>query len=128
MKTKEDIEILEKLIGQLSSLHAEMTALAKKSPNDAVNAFKLKLINKVIEYGNEILGESYRPFPDFVSFDSDDVPSNSDVGLVVGQYIEEAERYRSDNVVMSAGYWCYKIADKGNDIRAAPPSRVTRKQ
>ena len=55
MKTNEDVENLEKLTGQLSSLHDEVTALTKKSPSDAVNAFKLKLINKVLELGNQIL-------------------------------------------------------------------------
>jgi hypothetical protein len=48
MRTREDIERLEKLIGQLRGLHQEVGALAKKSPKDAVNAFKLKLINEVI--------------------------------------------------------------------------------
>ncbi len=43
MKTKEDVDKLEKVIGQLNGLHAEVSQLAKKSPNDGVNAFKLKL-------------------------------------------------------------------------------------
>ena len=112
MKTKQDVENLEKLTGQMNSLHAEVTALTKKSPNDAVNSFKLKLINKVIELGNRILGEQYRPFPDFETFDSDDLPSTSDVAMVLGQYIEEAERFRSDNVIIEAGWWYYKIDGK----------------
>jgi hypothetical protein len=37
MKTKDDVENLEKLIGQLSGLHAEIFQLAKKSPNDGLN-------------------------------------------------------------------------------------------
>jgi hypothetical protein len=61
MKTKTDIENLEKLVGQLQGLHAELTSLSKKAPNDAVNPFKLKLINKVIETGNKVLGGSLSP-------------------------------------------------------------------
>ncbi|MGB7045863.1 MAG: hypothetical protein WBD65_13440, partial [Methylocella sp.] len=79
MKTKEDVEALERLIGQLQGLHAEISQLARKAPNDAVNAFKLKLINKVITAGNVVLGENYRPFTEFDEFDADDVPTNSDV-------------------------------------------------
>ena len=127
MKTKEDVESLEKLIGQLKSLHAEITALAKKSPSDAVNLFKIKLINKVLELGNRILGDQYRPFADFLVFDSEDMPSTSDVALVLGQYIEEAERFRSDHVVMDTGWWYYKVGGRKSDIRSGPPSKIGRK-
>lgn len=127
MKTKEDVENLEKLTGQLNSLHAEVTALAKKSPSDAVNTFKLKLTNKVLELGNQILGDKYRPFPDFEGFNSDDLPSTSDVAMVLGQYIEEAERFRSDNVVVDSGWWYYRVDGKRSDIRSAPPSKIGRK-
>jgi hypothetical protein len=43
LETNEDVERLEKLIGQLQGIYAEIGALAKKSPNDAVNPFKLNL-------------------------------------------------------------------------------------
>lgn len=127
MKDKSDVENLEKLIGQLQGLHAEITTLAKKSPNDAVNSFKLKLINKVVEIGNQVLGDEYRPFDDFQQFNSDDVPSNSDVAMVLGQYMEEAERYRSDNVTVSHGLWVYVVDGKPSGIRSGPPSKIGRK-
>lgn len=122
MKSEQDIESLEKLIGQLKALHAEVSLLSKKSPSDAVNAFKLKLINKCLAFGNEVLGESYKPFDDFDAFDSDDVPSNSDVTMVIAQYLEEAERYRSDNVMMSSGWYYYKLGGEKSSIRSAPPT------
>jgi hypothetical protein len=127
VKDKSEVENLEKLIGQLQGLHAEVTSLAKKSPNDAVNTFKLKLINKVIEFGNQVLGTKYRPFDDFEQFDSDDVPSTSDVAMVLGQYMEEAERYRSDNVEYYAGEWMYVVDGETSDIPSGPPSKVGRK-
>lgn len=122
MKSEQDIESLEKLIGQLKALHAEVSLLSKKAPSDAVNAFKLKLINKCLAFGNEVLGESYKPFDDFDAFDSDDVPSNSDVTMVIAQYLEEAERYRSDNVMMSNGWYYYKLGGEKSSIRSAPPT------
>jgi hypothetical protein len=127
MEEKSEIESLEKLIGQLQGLHSEITSLAKKSPSDAVNAFKLKLINKVIASGNEVLGEEYRPFEDFEQFDSDDVPSTSDVAMVLGQYMEEAERYRSDNVTWYRGNWVYVLGGSPSAIRSGPPSKIGRK-
>jgi hypothetical protein len=111
----------------LQGLHAEITGLAKKSPNDAVNAFKLKLINKVIAGGNQVLGPNYRPFDDFEQFDADDVPSTSDVAMVLGQYMEEAERYRSDNVRNDGYEWTYIVNGKGSDIISGPPTKIARK-
>lgn len=56
MRDREELEQFEKLIGQLRGLHEEIGLLAKKSPNDAVNAFKLRLINKVVASANTALG------------------------------------------------------------------------
>ncbi len=126
LKTDEDVEGLERLIVQLSGLHAEISQLAKKSPNDAVNAFKLKLINKIIAAGNAILPEGYRPFEDFEQFDTDDMPSNSDVTMILTQYMEQTERYRSDNVVYDYD-WYYKIDGETSNIKAAMPTKVGQK-
>jgi hypothetical protein len=127
MKDRSEIENLEKLIGQLQGLHSEITLLAKKLPNDAVNTFKLSLINRVIKTGNEVLGPNYLPFDDFEGFDSDAIPSTSDVALVLAQYIEEAERYRSDNVEAKYNYWVYVVNGETSDIRSGAPSKVGRK-
>lgn len=127
MKKKSDIERLEKLIGQLKSFYTELSALAKKSPNDAVNQFKLNLINKVVVRANDVLGADYMPFPDFSEFESDVVPSNSDVVLILGQYMEEAERFRSDNVMYSDYKWVYKLDGRPSDVISGPPSEIGRK-
>ena len=127
MKDRQEVERLEKLIGQLQGLHSEITVLAKKSPSDAVNAFKLSLINRVLEAGNEVLGPNYLPFADFEAFDPDDLPSTSDVALVLAQYIEETERFRSDNVRWWQAKWVYIINDEPSDILSGQPSKVGRK-
>jgi hypothetical protein len=127
MKDRSEVENLEKLIGQLQGLHSEITLLAKKSPNDAVNTFKLGLINRVIKTGNDVLGLSYLPFVDFEGFNSDDVPSTSDVALVLAQYMEEAERYRFDNVEWNHGKWVYVLNGEASDIPSGAPSKVGRR-
>ena len=129
METNEEIEMLEKLVGQLQGLHSEIGTLAKKSPNDAVNPFKLKLVNKILEMGNVVLGKKYKPFDEFDLFDSDDAPTTSDVTMVMAQYIEEAERFRSDNVVQDeAGRWFYAVAGDIGTIQSSPPTRIGRKK
>lgn len=127
MKSRSEVEALEKLIGQLQGLHSEISLLAKKSPSDAVNAFKLRLINNVVAAANDVLAPNYLPFGDFAAFDADDVPSTSDVALVLAQYMEEAERYRSNNVKYSEFKWCYIINDEVSDIESGPPTKVGKK-
>jgi hypothetical protein len=124
MKSKTDIEDLEKLIGELDGLHAEISQLAKKSPNDGLNKFKLKLVNKVISGGNELLGARYKPFEDFSQFDDNDLPTNSDVAMILAQYIEQTERFRSDHVVNHAHTWQYVVNGKPSGLSARMPSQV----
>lgn len=127
MKTNDEVEALERLIVQLSGLHAEISQLAKKSPNDALNAFKLKLVNNVIAAGNTILPNGYRPFEDFEQFDTDDMPTNSDVTMILTQYMEQSERYRSDNVMYEDYEWVYKVNGRSSRIKAAQPTKVGEK-
>jgi hypothetical protein len=127
METIEDIESLEKVIGQLLAAHSEITMLAKKSPSDTLNSFKLKIINRVIKASNSVLGDRYKPFEGFEQFEDEDLPSNSDVTLVLAQYMEETERYRSDNVKVEMGSWYYVVDGKISDIRSGSPSKVGRK-
>ena len=127
MQSTEEVEALEKIIGQLQGAHSELSQLAKKSPGDSVNEFKLRLVNKIIENANDVLGDGYKPFDDFEIFDKDDIPTNSDVTLVLSQYMEQAERYRSDNVIYNGGAWWYQVNGQKSDIRSGPPSKVGRK-
>ena len=124
-----DVDRFEKLTAQLESLHAELTVMAKRSPNDAVNAFKLKFINLTLEQSNALFGESYRPFADFEKFSSDDMPSNSDVTFIVSQYIECAEKFRADNIRHRGGVWWWRIDGEEDEVtvRAAAPKKITKK-
>src|SRR5260370_28017964 len=103
MIKRADVEKLERLIGQLQGAYNEIAALAKKSPNDGVNTFKIKLVNKIVEQCNSFLNKDYRPVPDFENFDVDSVPSNSDVTFILAHYLEGAERFRSDNIKLDFG-------------------------
>lgn len=123
MKRK-DVDELEKLIGQLSSIHTEISALSKKSPNDAVNSFKIKFINTTIVNCNKLLGKKYKPLDEFDVFDIDDVPSNSDVTFIVAQYAEALEKLRADNIQNSYGTWYYVLEDSEENIQTARPVKL----
>ncbi len=79
-----------------------MSTLARKSPNDAVNAFKIGLVNSTLRQCNALFGKKYLPFEDFAEFSQDELPSNSDVAFVVSQYKECAERLRADNIKLAS--------------------------
>ncbi len=126
--TRSELEKFEKILGQMEGLHREIGALAKKSATDAVNKFKLRFVNSIITEADTVLGKRYKPFADFNQFDPDDVPSNSDVTMIITQYIEAFERLRTDNIRFDYGSWYYTLTDGQNDIITAPPRRLSEKK
>jgi hypothetical protein len=112
---KTEIDRFEKLSGQLISVYEEMSLLSKKNPNDAVNKFKLKFVNKLIQEANEFLSKGYHPFDDFDCFDEDDIPHTSDVVFILSQYLQCFEKFRSDNVYRQGDDWYWKIKIDEND-------------
>jgi hypothetical protein len=128
MITRQQADHLEKLMGQIQGMHTELTSLNKKSPHDGVNRFKLGFINAALADCNELLGQTYRPLGDFVTFNVDDLPTNSDVTFILAQYLESLDKMRSDNVVLGkGGGWSYHLSDGEHEMRAAPPARLQKK-
>ena len=88
--------IFEKIEGQLKGLYEEIGLLSKKKPDDAVNMFKLEFINQVLTDANSVLDEEYMPFDTFTTFDEDNLPTNSDVVMVLSQYLKCFIRQKVD--------------------------------
>ena len=118
---KENIEKFEKLHIQIKDIYEELSLLSKKSPDGAINKFKLKFINQLIEESNSFLGERYKPFGDFERFQEDDVPFNSDVVLIVSQYIKCLEKYKFDNIERKSGSWYWILSDGKDQIETSRP-------
>jgi hypothetical protein len=112
---RSSVDVFEKVSGQLISIYEEISLLSKKSPNDAVNKFKLNFVNKLLAQSNEYLADKYRPFDDFEAFDEDDIPQNSDVVFILSQYLQCFEKLRSDNVVIRNGAWFWRVEGGEND-------------
>jgi hypothetical protein len=122
-----DIDQFERLQGQFQSFHQELVVLVKKSPNDALNKFKLGLINSLLEKSNKLL-RNKKPFGDFDRFDETAMPSNSDVLLIVSQYLSSFEKLRSDNIRMDSGYWYWNVEDadwESERYRTSPPRKIS---
>jgi len=116
----EQIETFEKLHTQIDGVYAELCILSKKSPDGAINQFKLKLINQIIASANELLGEPYKPFNDFVIFNDEDLPTNSDVAFIISQYIKCLEKLKFDNIERSGRHWCWR---GGSERITSSPAR-----
>lgn len=95
---RKEIETFLKLQPRLAITHDELSLLSKKSPNDAVNKFKLKFINSMLVEANTILKDSYKPFTDFETFSEDEIPTNSDVVFMLSPYLRSLEKLRCDNI------------------------------
>ncbi len=121
---KEDVGVFETLQAQLRGLYEEMQTLVKKSPNDAVNRFKLSLINSIISRANDFLVKEQRPFDDFVKFPEDNLPSNSDVLVILSQYLSCLEKIRADNIEYEWEKWYWIVDGERSEIRTAPPKKL----
>lgn len=124
-----DVAGFEKVNAQLEGVYDEITSLSKKSPNDGVNKFKLRLVNKILEDANLILDNIHKPFDDFTVFDEDTLPSNSDVAFILAQYLNCMESLRAENIRESdyGGEWYWVVDGKKSADKTAPPRKLNRR-
>jgi hypothetical protein len=125
MRNEKDAADFEKLELQLHACRHEISELSKTKPNDPLNKFKLTLINQIITKMNSMLGDK-QVFDDFTIFDSDVLPSNSDVVFVLAQYTDAAHTYREQNTQRDGQDYCWKLKSKQIFITASPQSRKYR--
>jgi hypothetical protein len=120
MEKRDDIAEFEKLEQQVHSFLADVSELSKKRPNDPLNKFKLKFINTALTRLNKIL-KSERPFANFSEFDLDDLPSNSDVVLLLSQYAAALHRFRVENTTDDGDNSTWIVRGKDSGIDAGNP-------
>ncbi|HEY2851219.1 MAG TPA: hypothetical protein VGJ18_00135 [Gemmatimonadaceae bacterium] len=121
-----EVDEFEKVEAQIMGFLDEVLNLAKKSPDGAVNTFKLKLINAVLASANKLLKPAQRPFHDFEQFDEVVVPSNSDVLVMLRQYANILEEVRAANIHLFRGDWYWNIKGAENERRARAPAKLKR--
>jgi hypothetical protein len=122
----EQVDNFERIQAQMHGLYVEVGALSKKKPDDPINKFKLGLVNQILDQANKILGEENRPFQNFEQFDEVELPSNSDVVLIISQYLDCLERLRVANITHDKlGKWYWLIDNERSARRAASPRKFT---
>jgi hypothetical protein len=109
------IHEFERLQGQLQAFYKEIGNLSKKHPDGRLNKFKLGFINDIVKRATALLGDAYRPFPNFETFAEEDMPSASDVGMMLCQYLESMDRFKTHHTFRELHgtrfYWHTKGAD-----------------
>lgn len=61
-----------------------------------MNEFKIGLVNKMLADINGLIGD-YKPFPDFEQFENSPRVFNSDVLLILAQYLTAMSRFKNVN-------------------------------
>lgn len=74
------------VLSLIRTLRNEFRELSSK-PNDQVNPLKLKYVNQSIKEANELLKDG-KPYSEFESFEEEDLPTNSDVLMMLSLYLD----------------------------------------
>lgn len=80
------------VLEQVRTLKYEFQALSSKKPNDPLNKFKVKYVNLTLAEANNILGEN-KPYKDFELFCDEELPTNSDVLMMLSLYLDKLADY-----------------------------------
>lgn len=78
----------KKVLDQVRTLKYEFQTLSGKKPNDVVNEFKVKYVNQTLTDANAVLGED-KPYKDFDLFCDEELPTNSDVLMMLSLYVDK---------------------------------------
>ena len=103
---EEDIEKFKMLSELLSSIYIEMKEFSKKKPDEPLNPFKVKNVNRVLTQLKELLKKE--PTISFLDLlDDDTLPTNSDAILIIGQFEASMKRFRG-KYTDDYGHWNIK--------------------
>ena len=117
-----DVNFFEKVKAQLTQLENEVSVLSKTKPDNPMNKFKVAIINEMLVNANAILTGDFKPFKNFASFNVDELPTNSDVVVVLSQYLDCLEAFRSAHIKKKDHAYFWNLEDR-KDLETGYPSR-----
>lgn len=92
--SQSDVDQYELLKPLLVAAYKEMQELSKKKPDSALNAYKVKMVNRILIPSKELFKSE--PSYNFLdTLNSDDLPTNSDVVIILGQYLKALDMFHS---------------------------------
>ncbi|WP_195408265.1 hypothetical protein [Bacteroides congonensis] len=96
MPSQKEIELYETIRPKIESIRNTIKDLSNKKPDVTLNSFKVKRVNLLLEQANGLL-KDLKPYEDFSKFDEDDLPTYSDVLMILNLYVKSFEKYWQDN-------------------------------
>ena len=96
MPSQKEIELYETIRPKIESIRNTIKDLSNKKPDVTLNSFKVKRVNLLLEQANCLL-KDLKPYEDFSKFDEDDLPTYSDVLMILNLYVKSFEKYWQDN-------------------------------
>lgn len=93
LPTEAEVENFKMLNQLLESVYLEMKEFSKKKPDEPLNTFKVKNVNRLLVKVKE--GLKNEPTIDFLDLlDEESLPTNSDAILIIGQFKASMDRFR----------------------------------
>ncbi|AFZ57344.1 hypothetical protein H6G54_25595 [Anabaena cylindrica FACHB-243] len=90
----EKVELYKVIILLLEAMQEEFQELTKKKPEAVLNKSKVKIVNRLLESCRKVLDlEASLEYLDLM--DEDDIPQNSDVALMLSQYVAAMRQFKS---------------------------------
>ena len=115
LPTNEDVSQFLMLRELVTGLYDEMKDLTKKSSKETLNEFKIKSLNRVLKPLKELLKD--QPTAMFLDLLEDDsLPTNSDVVIVLSQYLSAMNKYEERYFKVDPGTFMKRWNTKENPI------------
>ncbi len=115
--TQRDVDTYLMLQPLLAAIYHEMQELSKKKPDSLLNAYKVKAINRILIPLKQLMKED-DVFAFLDVLDDNVLPSNSDMVLILSQYIKATTMYvdlhQSYNRDIHENEWNFEPAPKPN--------------
>ncbi len=112
LPTEKDIKDYSLLKDMLIAQRHEFNLLSNKKSDGQLNKMKIKMVNRVLEPLNELFkNEPSYKFLDILN--EDDMPTNSDVVLIISQYEKAMDNFRSKYFIIDKNF-----RDKYGDAKA----------
>jgi hypothetical protein len=103
LPTEKNIKDYSLLKDMLIAQRHEFNLLSNKKSDGQLNKMKIKMVNRVLEPLNELLkNEPSYKFLDILN--EDDMPTNSDVVLIISQYEKAMERFKNKYFIIDKNY------------------------
>jgi hypothetical protein len=92
--SREKADLHEITMPLLKAMHSEFKELSRKKPEAVLSISKVKIANRLLESCRKVLdSEASLNYLDLI--EEDEVPQNSDVVLMLSQYVAAMQQFKS---------------------------------